>query len=343
MSISNALDAFPSLKNIVVKAKGNGPGLLLCLTVAAAAQFLAQHYGAPQMLFALLLGLAFHFVAEEGKCVPGVEFTAKRVLRFGVALLGMRLTINDILSLGLNTVLLIVSGVAATIVMGILFSKLLGRHQRFGTLTGGAVAICGASAALAISAVLPKTKTSERDTIFTVIAVTALSTLAMIVYPIIVDLLGMDDRFAGIFLGGTIHDVAQVVGAGYGVSPEAGDIATITKLFRVSLLVPIVIAISVFFRTRGQVGHEGGSMPLPMFVLGFCACVAINSTGYVPNGLRDFLINVSSWCLVAAIAGLGIKTSLKAMMGVGYQPLLLISLETVFIAAWVLIGGIYVL
>lgn len=343
MSISSALDAFPYLKNQVVCAKGNCPGILLCLTVAAAAQFLSEHYGAPQMLFALLLGLAFHFVAEEGKSMPGVEFTAKRILRFGVALLGMRLTFNDVLSLGWDTVALLVSGVVATILVGIVFSKMLGRHRRFGTLTGGAVAICGASAALAISAVLPKSETSERDTIFTVIAVTALSTLAMVLYPIIVDVLGMDDRFAGIFLGGTIHDVAQVVGAGYAVSPEAGDVATITKLLRVALLVPIVLVISLFFRTRGKLESqvEGGRMPLPLFVIGFCICVGINSAGIIPDVVRDFLIALSSWCLVAAIAGLGIKTSLKALMDVGYQPLVLISLETVFIAGWVLIGGFY--
>lgn len=113
------------------------PGFLLCLTIAAAARLLSEHYSAPQMLFALLLGIAFHFLADEGKCAAGVQFSSKAVLRFGVALLGMRLTINDVVSLGWAPVGLIISGVGATIVVGILLSRLLGRRRRFGTLTGG--------------------------------------------------------------------------------------------------------------------------------------------------------------------------------------------------------------
>jgi len=328
-------------RQIYTSCSGLFPGLLLCLTVAAAARFLSELYLAPQMLFALLLGMAFHFLAEEGKCVEGVEFSSKTILRFGVALLGMRLTIDDVLSLGWAPVGVIISGVGATIIVGILLSRLLGRRRRFGTLTGGAVAICGASAALAISSVLPKSKSSERDTIFTVIAVTALSTLAMILYPIVVSLLGLDDRFAGIFLGGTIHDVAQVVGAGYAVSPEAGDIATITKLLRVSLLVPIVLIISLCFKTRGEGASAG--FPLPLFVIGFCFFVGLNSFQIVPVEIRDMLVQLSSWCLVMAIAALGIKTSLKDMLTIGYQPMLLITLETLFIAAWVLLGGAYLI
>ncbi len=316
------------------------PGLLLCITIAAAAQFLAHHYGAPQMLFALLLGIAFHFVTEERKCVAGVDFAAKRVLRFGVALLGMRVTFGEIASLGWETVGLVTSGVILTIAFGIAGARLLGRRIRFGTLTGGAVAICGASAALAIAAVLPKNEFSERNTSFTVIAVTAFSTMAMIGYPIVAGVVGLDDRSAGIFIGGTIHDVAQVVGAGYAISPEAGDIATITKLFRVALLVPVVLVLSLYFSSRG--GSAARTLPLPLFVIGFCACVAINSSGVVPPDVLAFAEDVSRWCLVTAIAALGIKTSLKELFTIGYQPVVMVLAETAFIAAWIL-GGVVLL
>ena len=152
----------------------------------------------------------------------------------------------------------------------------------------------------------------------------------------IASLSGLDDRLAGIFLGGTIHDVAQVVGAGYAISPEAGDVATITKLLRVALLVPVVLALSLYFRGRG--GSEAKSLPFPLFVIGFCACVAINSAGFVPDLVLEALNELSGWFLVAAIAGLGIKTSLKALFTIGYQPLVLVLSETVFIAFWVLMG-----
>ena len=134
-----------------------------------------------------------------------------------------------------------------------------------GILTGGAVAICGASAALAISSILPKSGSRERDTIFTVIAVTTFSTIAMIVYPVIVTFIGLDDRAAGVFLGGTIHDVAQVVGAGYSISEEVGDLSTIIKLFRVSMLVPVVLLLTLMFRAKTT---EARGFFIPPFVSG---------------------------------------------------------------------------
>jgi uncharacterized membrane protein YadS len=112
----------------------------------------------------------------------------------------------------------------------------VGLSRSFGILSAGAVAICGASAALAISSVLPKGENSERDTVFTVISVTALSTIAMIAYPVIIALFHLDHVAIGVFLGGTIHDVAQVVGAGFSVSEETGNVATFTKLLRVAML-----------------------------------------------------------------------------------------------------------
>jgi len=312
------------------------PGLLVCLTVAAAAQFLSNHYGAPQMLFALLLGLAFHFLAEEGRCVPGVEFSASLLLRFGVALLGLRITFEEIVGLGGDHVALVAAGVVLTIGFGIIAARVLRRHSRFGTLTGSAVAICGASAALAVTSVLPKSEHGERDTIFTVVAVTTFSTVAMIAYPILAAVLGLDDRAAGIFMGTTIHDVAQVIGAGYTISNEAGDIATVVKLFRVALLVPVVLVLAVVF--RGQTHRGVGKLPFPLFIVGFCVCVGINSLGVLPAVIHEWLIDLSRWSLVTAIAALGVKTSLKTMTTVGYQAVALVLAETVFIAAFIIAG-----
>lgn len=314
------------------------PGMVVALTVAAAARFLSDHYGAPQMLFALLLGLAFHFLAEDRRCIPGIQFTASRVLRVGVALLGLRITVEQVAGLGWDLIGWVGAGVVLTIAVGWAAAKLMGRRGSFGVLTGGAVGICGASAAMAIAAVLPRHPQHERDTIFTVIAVTTLSTIAMVVYPIVARAIGFDDQAAGIFLGGTIHDVAQVVGAGYSISPEAGDVSTVTKLFRVAMLVPVVFALSLVFGRREGAGRRP---PLPFFVIAFCLLVAANSFGLVPESVREFLSELSRWCLVAAIAALGVKTSLKALMTVGAVPVSLMVGETLFIAAWVLAGAFF--
>mgnify|MGYP003896376767 CR=1 FL=1 len=155
--------------------------------------------------------------------------------------LGARITLVQLGGLGWFNGALIVAGVLATIGFGMVVSRMLGLDRRLGILTGGATAICGASAAIAIATVLPRTETSERELVFTIAGVTVLSTLAMVVYPLIVTGLGLSPDDAGIFLGGTIHDVAQVVGAGYGMSKETGDAATIVKLLRVAMLMPVVV------------------------------------------------------------------------------------------------------
>ena len=161
------------------------PGLLVAGTIALASTWLAQHYTAPVMLFALLFGMAFHFLHEGGRCVAGIEFASRSVLRLGVALLGVRITTAQIASLGLVPVATVVVGVATTILVGAALARRLGLSRSFGVLSGGSVAICGASAALAIASVLPRDKDRERDTILTVVMVTALSTLAMILYPVL--------------------------------------------------------------------------------------------------------------------------------------------------------------
>lgn len=198
-------------------------GLLLASVIAVAATFLSDHYGAPVMLFALLLGMAFHFLSEDNSCAVGVDFAAKALLRFGVGLLGLRLGLAEVMSLGLTPVIAIIGFVLVTFGCGVVMARIFGRRTAFGMLAGGSVAICGASAALAITSVLPLHKDREQDTLFVVIGVTALSTIAMIAYPILFKSLGLSDIESGFLVGATIHDVAQVVGAGYSISDEAGD------------------------------------------------------------------------------------------------------------------------
>ncbi|WP_420393866.1 YeiH family protein [Acuticoccus sp.] len=308
------------------------PGLGIALTVALASRFISEHYGAPVMLMALLIGMAFSFLSEPGsRCAAGIAFASRTVLRLGVALLGLGITVQQVVSLGLPVVAIVLIGVATTIGAAILLSRALGRGTRFGVLTGGATAICGASAALAISAALPQDKDKERDTIFAVIGVTTLSTVAMIVYPILAGFIGLSDRAAGVFMGATIHDVAQVVGAGYSVSQEAGDTATIVKLFRVALLAPVVIGVSLAFATRGR--SAGGGPPIPLFVVGFVALVVVGSANLVPAAVAEPVLELSRWCLITAIAALGMKTSLKTLAEVGGRAVGLLVAITVILAA----------
>jgi uncharacterized integral membrane protein (TIGR00698 family) len=314
------------------------PGFLVAATIALASTWLSEHYTAPVMLFALLFGMAFHFLHEEGRCIAGIEFSSKAVLRLGVALLGAKITAAQILGLGAMPIVTVIVAVATTIGIGWAASRLLGQSRSFGILSGGAVGICGASAALAIASVLPRNEESERDTILTVVTVTALSTLAMITYPLFATSIGLNHIRAGIFLGGTIHDVAQVVGAGYTISPQTGDIATYVKLLRVTMLLPVVFLIAfVVSRAAGVGGAKAGPKPpVPLFLLGFAALVAINSFGLLAKPVVDGANIVSRWCLVTAIAALGMKTSFKALIAVGWRPVALMVIETAWIGGLVL-------
>jgi uncharacterized integral membrane protein (TIGR00698 family) len=307
------------------------PGFLVALTIGVASTWLSQHYGAPVMLFALLFGMAFHFLHEEGRCIAGIEFSSKAVLRMGVALLGARITASQILGLGVAPIAMVIIGVTTTIGFGAVLSRALGLRRSFGILSGGAVGICGASAALAIASVLPRHDESERDTILAVVIVTALSTLAMILYPMLATSLGLDHVHAGIFLGGTIHDVAQVVGAGYMISTKTGDVATYVKLLRVSMLLPVVFAIA-FAVSRGHADMGGGKPMVPLFLVGFAILVVANSLGLLPKFATDGASDLSRWCLVTAIAALGMKTSFKALTVVGWRPVGLMVAETLWIA-----------
>ena len=303
------------------------PGVMACAVVAAAATFLGQHYGAPVLLFALLLGLAMNFLATEGPCAPGIEFCGRTLLRVGVALLGLRITLGQVTALGWGPLLLVVLCVVITIGLSMLVARALGFQTLFGLLTGGATAICGASAALALSAALPAHPQKEKATLFTVIGVSALSTFAMVAYPMIVHALGMDARHAGIFLGATIHDVAQVVGAGYSISPEAGDVATLVKLLRVAMLLPVIMVAAMITRARSKAAGEaeGTERPplLPGFALAFALLVLVNSTGWVPQAVQTLGNETSRWFLVTAIAGIGMKTRLKELADVGIKPVAL--------------------
>jgi uncharacterized integral membrane protein (TIGR00698 family) len=311
------------------------PGLIAAGAIALAATFLSEHYTAPVMLFALLIGMAFHFLHEEGRCVAGIEVSSKTILRIGVALLGAKITVSQIVGLGVMPIAMVVVGVISTITFGALAARALGLKRNFGILSGGAVGICGASAALAIASVLPKDAEAERDTILTVVVVTALSTLAMIGYPLFAVAIGFTHEQAGIFLGGTIHDVAQVVGAGYSISQQTGDIATYVKLLRVTMLLPVVFSLA--FITRGQSGGASSAKaPIPLFLLAFAGLVALNSLGFLPKPAADAASDISRWCLVIAISALGMKTSFRSLIVVGWRPVGLMVAETAWIGAFVL-------
>ncbi|NIL93124.1 MAG: putative sulfate exporter family transporter [Woeseiaceae bacterium] len=315
-----------------------GPGLLLAATIALAVRFVSDQLGGPAMLYALLFGMAFNFLTEDERFARGIYIASRNILRIGVALLGLRITTTEVMDLGWPVVGLIVVSVVVTILAGGLVGRAFGLKGDQSVLSAGAVAICGASAALAISSVLPTHKDHERNTIITVAGVTALSTAAMVIYPVFATYLQYDNATAGVFLGATIHDVAQVVGAGYIISDQTGEISTLVKLIRVACLVPVVITISLITH-RSRAESPDRRPLLPWFLIAFVVLVIVNSMGWVPSTAQSVLTPFSSWCLLTAVAALGVKTSLKALADVGPAPVGVMVIQTLLLAALV-IGGV---
>jgi len=325
--VSNALKAYVSPL---------WQGASIAAMTGLAALFLSEHYGAPAMLFALLLGMAVSFLYQsDSPCAKGIDFTGSTILRVGIVLLGTRIALGDLITLSWQTALMLAGAIFTTIILGVILARVFGLQKRFGALTGGSVAICGASAALAISSIMPNSEHKERDTLLTVIGVTAMSTIAMILYPIIVNYLEFDAHNAGVFLGGTIHDVAQVVGAGYSVSPETGDIATLTKLVRVAMLLPVVLIMMVIINRSNQ-SNKSDLPKVPGFLIGFVILTVINSCFSLPSVLLESANELSKFFLITAIAAIGMKTNLGKLTEVGIKPIILIVAETVWIALLIL-------
>lgn len=313
------------------------PGLALCAALGLAAVMIGDRWSIPSVLIAFALGVAFNLLPHPERLNRGIDVAARTVLRVGVGLLGIRLTLGEIGALGVLPVLVALLVVPATIGLGVWTARRMGFSTAFGVLTAGATAICGAAAALAISAALPKSENAERDTIFAVVGVTTLSTIAMVLYPFLLPLLGLDERLGGVLLGGSIHDVAQVVGAAYSVSPLTGDIAIYTKLMRVALLLPTVLVIAAVF---ARDTHTGGTrrFMLPWFLLLFVAMTALASSGWLNGGQRLVISEISRICLTIAIVALGIKTSIPALLRLGPRPVVLMVLHSCIILALAVAG-----
>ncbi|HEY2135536.1 MAG TPA: putative sulfate exporter family transporter [Xanthobacteraceae bacterium] len=324
------------------------PGLVLSGIVAAlavaCAPWVARVAPIPAMVLALLIGIVLNRVAARPVFQPGLLFCVKQLLRWSVALLGLRIAVGDIVALGLGTGVLVVVAMIATIAAGFGVARMLGLTAPYGALAGVGTAVCGASATLATSAVLPEYRGKDADVVFVVVAVNALATLAMLVYPPFCVLLGFGDHMTGVLLGATIHDVAQVVGAGYAVSETAGNAAVIVKLSRVFLLLPIVLAVGWWFARKGAAA-AASRVPVPVFAFAFLALCILNSV--LPSihtlaplyaGVKTVLVEASTDGLLVAIGALGLGTSVAAIGTLGWRHIVTVGATTLVILAVVSVG-----
>jgi uncharacterized integral membrane protein (TIGR00698 family) len=317
-----AADLFGDLLEVEAEAPASWrsylPGLFITAIAALAAGYLSDHYGAPLMLMGLLIGLAFNFANADPRLHPGLNFASKSLLRWGIVLVGAQITIGEIADLGVPAFLAIAAMIALVTMSGLFTARALRLGAGLGILAGGAVAICGASAALALSALLGEKRTSQAQLTLVLVAVAAASAFAMSTYPVISGFLGLSDRQAGFLIGASIHDVAQALGAGYSISPEAGETAAIVKLTRVTLLAPTLLVISAILARSGE-GRSAGGIGVPWFVAGFLGLAIVNSVIALPVQVVEIAGQATSVLLVLAVVATGIRSPMNLLLQQGWR------------------------
>lgn len=307
------------------------PGISFCLLLVLGSSYISDHYGTSKILGALLLGMAFQNISQYQEFSPGLDFCTKTVLRVGVAILGVRISFSQMEELGGAPLILVSTVVIGTIIFSIVIARLFQIDRIRGIISGAAVGICGVSAALAVASVLPSNKVIQQHLLCTVVAVTGISTICMVLYPGLLTTMGMTPEQMGLFIGASIHDVVQVFGAGEMISADVAELATYTKMLRVAMLVPTVVILALVYRRSG-VAADGVGRIVPPFLVAFVGFVILANVQLLPREGTVLLADISQACLWIAMAALGAKTNLVELWHVGGKPLLLILINTLFIA-----------
>ncbi len=323
------------------------PGLLACVLVALAARLLgsALQLGL-ETAVALAIGLAIGSVAGlRTVLLAGAAPAARFALRVGITLLGARLTVGQLVETGGASVVAIVVVVGVGLLLGTVLARRLGVRAPLSALVTVGMAICGNSAILALA---PIVRAPDRETAYAVSTITLFGLIGVLLLPLLGTALGLPDGVFGTWAGLAVNDTAQVVATGYAISPAAGDVATIVKLTRNLAILPVLLG-ATWLAVRAA-ATDRADMPavvspfrlvaraVPWFVVGFVAFAALRSAGMldgaVPTGgtIADLCSAASAVLILVALAGVGLSTDVRAMVGVGTAPLLLGG------AMWVLMG-----
>lgn len=302
---------------------------------------MSDHYGLPVILAGLMIGLTLNFVSADDRVTPGFDVCSTSFLRWGIVLLGTQITVMQITDLGLLPFAALVSIMGLVIIGGVASAKIVGQNKYVGLLAGGATAICGASAALAIYAVIGKDRLEQHQFTFTLVGISLASALAMSTYPILAQTFDFTDRQAGFLMGAAIHDVAQSLGGGFNFSSGAGEVATIVKLTRVALLAPVVALIGLVVGNAQQSGNGfRAKLRFPWFIIAFFAVVLVNSIFTSPDIVREYGLVASKGLLLFAVIATAMRSRLDLLLSEGWRGLVpvfaatIISFAASFLFAW---------
>lgn len=307
------------------KLKTYIPGVAVAITSAALAYFLAQIIPmAGSVLLALLIGMVLGNTFVNGQtCAPGLKFVEKQVLEWAIVLTGFGLSLTELQGMGNTLIGLVLVAVFGVLVLAWGLGRLFKSSSRFSFLIGAGSAICGSSA---IAATSPIVEASEEETGLALGIVNVLGLLGMVLFPVLATSLGFTEEQSGVFLGLTLPALGNVVGAGYALGDNVGDLATLTKLARIAMMVPLLLA--VYFLKSNK-----GNTKFPWFILGFVAAVAIAHFNLLPAAIEGHFATAGKWLIVVAMAAVGVKIKFAPLLklskkGIG-QGMVLFVLQTV--------------
>lgn len=304
---------------------GSIRGLVLTMVVGVLAQNIIRLplLSVPgPMVIAILVGMAWRALMGIPKYAnTGISFASKKLLRYGIVLMGVRLNLNAIIATGPHIILLD----ALIIIMAVVIICYLGRimvvEEKLALLTAVGTGICGAAA---VAAVAPTIKASQDETVVSVTNVAVLGTIGSILYILLKPFLGLGLNEYGIFVGATLHEVAHVVAASQPAGDSAANMAVLTKLGRVALLIPVTLGISLWFNlkdARKEQSAGSQSLSIPWFIFGFLGLSCFNTFGLIPHDLTSVILHISSLLMIMAMAGMGLSVDLVMFKRMGIKSL----------------------
>ncbi|MGC7846735.1 YeiH family protein [Desulforudis sp. 1088] len=275
-----------------------------------------------QMVIAILIGIGWRAVMGIPKhATVGINFASKRLLRYGIILMGVRLNLDAIVAAGSKVILLDAAVILLAIVVICFLGRLFAVEERLALLTAVGTGICGAAA---IAAVAPTVKANEDETVVSIASVALLGTIGSVLYVLLQSFWGMDSNSYGVFAGATLHEIAHVIAATQSAGSPAANMAILTKLGRVVLLVPVTFGISLWFNFRSVKKEQISgryNLSIPWFLIGFLGMSCLRTIGLITDELASILLQISTLFLTIAMAGMGLSVEMVMFRRMGLKSL----------------------
>jgi len=284
------------------------------------------------LMLAVILGITYrNSIGVPPILEPGIKFCLKRLLKFAIVLLGVKLSLAEVQTVGIKGLIIVVLSIVLTFSFTMWLGGKLGVQKRLTCLIATGTSICGASAIVATSSTI---ESSEEDVVYAISLVTVMGTIATLVYPLLQTTINLSPEAFGIWCGASIQDVAQVIAASFQNGNTSGMLATTSKLSRVLFLIPAMLGLSYFSISLGlsKTKNSSRKTQIPWFAIAFIAVVVINSLNIIPFVIKELIIQINPVLLTISLVALGLNTNLRKISKIGFQPIYLAGLSWIFLS-----------